>query len=270
MSSAEPDPASPSSAPDQFTIELCAGGIDDVLLGAKLGVDRIELNSGMAVGGLTPSAALLQNSRSVFPRKLIAMIRPREGGFCYSEAEYRVMLRDAEFLCSEGADGLAIGFLTSAGEPDLVRCTELRQLFPRTTLVFHRAFDVLRHQQLALKQLIDCGFDRILTSGGCATAIEGAGRLARLSALAAGRIEILPAGGIRPANVRQLIESSGCRQIHTAARTLISDLSTSANPSISFGSVETRDGNGTHGGVSEVLLQELMAAVRSTPLPESR
>ena len=79
-------------------IELCVGGIDDVQLAAELQIERIELNCGMAVGGLTPPAGLVAAARRIFSGPIIAMVRPREAGFTYSEAEFTHMLDDCEFL----------------------------------------------------------------------------------------------------------------------------------------------------------------------------
>jgi copper homeostasis protein len=205
------------------TVELCVGGIDDVALAASRAVDRIELNCGMAVGGLTPTSALTKTAREIFPGPIIAMVRPREGGFVYSEAEYRLMLREAESLLEKGMDGLATGFLTPNLRIDTVRCAEFRQAFPNATLVFHKAFDFVPDQTVALQQLIDCGFNRILTSGGARTAEDGAIELSSLHQLASGQIEILPGGGIRAENVAALIQATGIRQIHSSAREVASE-----------------------------------------------
>lgn len=254
----------------RVAIELCAGGIDDVVIGASAGVDRIELNCGMPVGGLTPTLGLLENARPEFSGPLITMLRPREGGFCYSAAEYRVMLRDAERLLGSGADGLAFGFLNEDGTVDAKRCSEMRGLFPQSTLVFHRAFDVVPDASIALEQLIDCGLDRILTSGGRATANEGAAELCQRRIQAAGRIEILPGGGIRPENAVRLIGETGCRQLHTSVRAVGRDLSTRSNPALSFGAGQGELDNGSFGTASVQRLMEFVAIVRSVDLPESQ
>lgn len=249
---------SPLSQP--LLMEVCAGGIDDVFLAAHYGIDRIELNSGMAVGGLTPSASLASTARKNFPGPIIAMIRPREGGFAYSKQEYLQMLNDGEILLASGIDGLATGFLTSEGTVDLERCRKIRALFPKATLVFHRAFDVAASSDIALSQLIDCGFNRILTSGGQPTALAGSAQLKRLHEKAAGRIEILPAGGIRASNLPAIVQESGCHQFHTAAREIVSDHSTQHNRSLNFG-LPGKD-NGSYGQVSAEQIEELLALIR--------
>ncbi len=243
-------------------LELCVGGIDDVVLAAEFDLDRIELNCGMALGGLTPSSGLLQEARIVFRRPIIAMLRPREGGFCYSRAEYAQMLRDTGRLIDNGADGIAVGFLTADGAIDRARCQDFRVRFPRATLVFHRAFDVLQDLHLGLSQLIEHGWQRILTSGGHSTALQGASVLCELNHLAAGRIEILPGGGIRPRNLRELVQQTEIHQVHTALTARGLDLSTQHRPDLRFGSSDAPGENGAYAMVSRQLLKELLSLVR--------
>jgi copper homeostasis protein len=148
---------------------------------------------------------------------MIAMARPRSGDFCYTESEFRVLRRDIDYALGHGADGVAFGALTPDRRVDARRCRAVaRGAGPE--LVFHRAFDGVRNPPEALEQLIDLGVRRIMTSGGRPTAADGAARIRRLIELAAGRIEILPAGGIRPANARSIISQTGCDQLHTSLR----------------------------------------------------
>jgi copper homeostasis protein len=139
------------------TVELCCGGIEDVRLVAALEVDRIELNCGMAVGGLTPSATLAKACRAIFNGPIAAMVRPREGGLCYSQSEFHQMLDESEFLLAQGLGGIATGFLTQEGAIGIARCSVLRARFPATTLVFHKAFDVTADPAFALqlRQLLE-------------------------------------------------------------------------------------------------------------------
>ena len=244
---------------NRLLVELCAGGVDDVLLAAGLGVDRIELNSGMAVGGLTPSAGLASFARATFSGPIIAMVRPREGGFAYSNAEFHQMLTDAELLLAAGLDGIAIGFLTSEGGVDEIRCCKVRALFPSATLVFHKAFDATPNLDAALGQLTNSGFDRVLTSGGMKTASEGAAVLKRLHEKASQAVEILPGGGIRASNVESLLETTGCNQFHSAVRQVCEDSSMQHTSELHFGL--PGETNGSFGRASEDQLKSLLAAV---------
>lgn len=242
-------------------LELCCGGIDDVLLASRHGVERIELNSGLALGGLTPSAALLDAARREYAGTIVAMLRPREGGFCYSQSEFHLMLDDARRLVDLGADGLAVGFQHRDGRLDQLRCEQLRLAVPHATLVCHRAFDVLADRDRSLQQLIDCGFERVLTSGGAPTAFEGAAELLRLGLLASGRIEILAGGGIRADNVRQLVRSSGCRELHSAVTTIVDETLPVNSSGLHFGITGRADGSYVRCDESKLLA--LQAELRS-------
>ncbi len=84
--------------------------------------------------------------------------------------------------------------------------------------MFHRAFDFLPEPLVAVEELIELGFERVLTSGGGSTAEAGTVRLAALVQHAGWQIEVLPAGGIRPENVAELIRATRCDQVHAAVR----------------------------------------------------
>ena len=89
------------------------------------GADRVELNCALMLGGLTPSLGALREARAAIRIPLIAMIRPRAGGFCYSASEFKVMQRDVEAALAENADGIAFGILTAQGTIDLERCRQV-------------------------------------------------------------------------------------------------------------------------------------------------
>jgi copper homeostasis protein len=162
------------------------------------------------------------------------MLRPRAGGFVYGEYETDSILSDAETFLTAGADGLVFGALNVAGEVDEAPCQRLTTLATGRA-AFHRAFDFVNDQGRALEQLIALGFQRVLTSGGAATAREGAAMIAKLMARARGRIEILPGGGIRAENVADIVRLTGCNQIHAAARNGRVDQCLSRNPTLARG-----------------------------------
>lgn len=201
-------------------LEVCVESVEDAVAAAAGGADRIELNSALSLDGLTPSPGLLAETRRLVRLPLVAMARPRAGDFDYSAAEFRVIERDVAHLLDHGADGVAFGIVTGDGQIDTRRCRTILRHIARAKreAVFHRAFDAVADPFQALDRLIDLGVCRVMTSGGKASAAAGAGILARLVERAAGRIEVLPAGGIRPANARRLIERTGCDQLHTSLR----------------------------------------------------
>lgn len=216
--------------------EVCCGCTDDAVNAFKGGADRIELNSALFLGGLTPSLGTLRMVKKLVEIPVMAMVRPREGGFCYTDNEYETMKADAALLLENGADGLVFGFLHADGTVDKERTEEFTALcggWGRES-VFSRAVDVTPDMMEAVKLLSSIGITRILTSGGEESAIQGCGAIKSMLE-AAGNMQILPGGGITPENVKELVLKTGVNQVHGSARKLCRDTSVRANPKIFFG-----------------------------------
>jgi copper homeostasis protein len=152
---------------------------------------------------------------------VFAIIRPRGGGFVYSEAERDVMRRDVAIARELGVDGLVIGGLRSDGTVDVALVESLVETAQTLPVTFHRAFDLTPHLDAALDSLVDAGVQRILTSGGAPTAAEGATTLAALVRLAGSRLVVMAGGGVREENVRSLVSISGVREVHVRLTRLI-------------------------------------------------
>jgi len=89
----------------RILLEICCGSAEDAILACRAGAERVELNSDLFHGGLTPTlGSLLTVKKAAPPLEVMAMVRPREGGFCYTETEYAVMKEDARLLLENGAD----------------------------------------------------------------------------------------------------------------------------------------------------------------------
>jgi copper homeostasis protein len=224
-----------SSQSRRLLLEVPVASVEDAQAAEAGGADRLELNTALALGGLTPSLGTLIEMKAAVTLPVMVMIRPRPGGFAYTEASFQVMLRDVGLALQHGADGIVLGILTEDGRVDVNRCRHvLRQMGDQTT-VFHRAFDVTADPFEALEQLIDLGFRRVMTSGQEQSAYNGARRIAELIARAAGRIEILPAGGINRFTIADVLARTGSSQVHASLRIQREDRSVRARPQISFG-----------------------------------
>jgi copper homeostasis protein len=219
----------------QVLLEICCGSIDDAIEAEKGGADRVELCSALFLGGLTPSLGTIQEAKRRLKIPVMVMVRPRGGGFTYSEAEMASMERDAEAAMENGADGVVFGILQSDGSIDVARCRRIRRLIGTRQAVFHRAFDVTPDPFEALEQLVDLGMTRVLTSGQKESVPEGVGLIKTLIERAGNRIEILPGAGIQLWNLKEIVERTGCRQVHLTAWITVSDTSTQARPAITFG-----------------------------------
>jgi copper homeostasis protein len=220
---------------DPILLEICCGSAEDALEAAAGGADRVELCSALFLGGLTPSLGSLLQVKAQTKIPVIAMNRPRQAGFCYSQTEFAVMERDAEIFVEHGADGIVFGILNGDGTVDIERTRSICRRAGTKQAVFHRAFDVIPDPFRALEELIDTGITRILTSGQKNSAPDGADLIAKLIEKAAGRIEVLPGAGLNAGNVRQFVAQTRCKQVHMTASKTQRDTSTLANAQIEFG-----------------------------------
>lgn len=142
------------------------------------------------------------------------MIRPRPGDFVYGEADLVAAEADLAAAWEAGAEGAVLGASRPDGSLDLAALERLKEAAGPLELTLHRAFDLTPDPMAALEQAVGLGFARILTSGGAATALQGAERLARLTRAAGERIQIMPGGGVSPENARTLLFKTGARALH--------------------------------------------------------
>jgi copper homeostasis protein len=195
-------------------LEVCISSVKDALAAAEGGADRLELNSALKLGGLTPSFGLVTEVLQATNLPVIAMIRPRGAGFCYDAGEQRVMLRDADRLLELGVSGIAFGALTPDGDIDRRFCRDLVRLAGARQTVFHRAIDMVPDVRAAVQHLVDLEITRLLTSGQAAAAMEGADLIRSMVQWSAGRLQVLPGAGVDAANVKQLLRETNCDQVH--------------------------------------------------------
>lgn len=201
-------------------LEICCGSYEDALAAYRGGAKRIELNSALHLGGLTPSLGTLQLVKKNTDLKVIAMVRPRGAGFCYSEADFEVMKMDAEILMENGADGIAFGCLDENGEIQIEQTQIIVDIIKkyRGEAVFHRAFDCVKNLYESMETLITMGVDRVLTSGLKEKAPEGIELIAKLQEKYGDRIEILAGSGINASNALEVMEKTGISQVHSSCK----------------------------------------------------
>lgn len=201
-----------------ITLEICTGSLQSIRAAAAAGAQRVELCAALEVGGLTPSLGYLKTALAIPGIRKNVLIRPRAGHFCYNAEEIALMLHDIR-LCHElGADGVVVGALTETGDLDVRACQQFRDEAGTMSLTFHRAFDVCREPLRVLDQLIELGYDRILTSGQAPRAEQAIPLLRQLVEHAQGRISIMPGSGVSPANAAHILRETGAIEIHASAK----------------------------------------------------
>lgn len=242
-------------------LEICCGSYYDAVQAALGGARRIELNSGLHLGGLTPSLGTLELVKERLNLNVVAMVRPRGGGFCYSDEDFEVMERDTRLLVEHGADGIAFGCLNPDATLNRARNASLISIIHSygKEAVFHRAFDCTNDPYKSMELLIDMGVDRVLTSGLKPKAVQGAGLLKELQTRYGDRIEILAGSGINVSNARQLMEDTGLSQVHSSCKDWVSDPTTAVNGvSYAFAPVPNED---AYDVVSAGLVRDLLVSM---------
>ena len=201
-------------------IEICCGSYDDALASYRGGAKRIELNSALYLGGLTPSLASLILTKKDTDLKVITMVRPRAAGFCYTREEFETMKLDVTLMLENGADGVAFGCLTSDSEIDVKQTKEIVDIIKsfNKEVVFHRAFECVRDVDRAINILIELGVDRVLTSGLKPKAMEGIEMIKYLQDKYGDRIEILAGSGMNASNAKEMMDRTGISQVHSSCK----------------------------------------------------
>ena len=179
---------------------------------AARGADRVELCIDLARDGCTPPLSLVSACCTV-GLPVVAMVRPRPGQFSYRRAEIAAMCDSVRDLVAAGASGVATGALAGS-RIDLAATSRLVAAAGAVPVTFHRAFDALGDLDAGLDALIAHGVRRVLTAGGAPSAMDGLRTLRRLVDRAAGRIEIVAAGGVRPHTVARILDETGAPAVH--------------------------------------------------------
>lgn len=216
-------------------VEIAAHSIASACAAQVGGANRVELFSNWQEGGTTPSEGLIATVREQLSIDLHVMIRPRGGDFYYSDAELLAMKRDIAVAKRLGANGVAFGIVNPDGDADVERTRMLVDLSRPLAVTFHRAFDTCRNLTRALQDLISCGVDRVLASGGEPAALNGIGTLANLRRLAGDRIAIMVGGRVTAENVRTILQKTGIREIHAGLRTKVPSRMRFRNEKLAFG-----------------------------------
>lgn len=176
---------------------------------------RFEVCSRLDLDGLTPEDELLRSALATGV-PCFAMVRPRGGSHTWAHHEHAGLRADLARVKTLGAHGVVLGALTADGRIDRALTAELVEAARPLPVTFHRAFDQTRDRFEALETLVELGVRRILTSGGASDAFEGRAELRALVDRAAGRIGILPGGGVRAHNAAAILAATGSFELHSS------------------------------------------------------
>lgn len=218
-------------------LECCVDSVASACAAQKGGADRLELCSGLVVGGLTPSPALTALVKEQTGLPVRALIRPRFGDFLYSDWEVEQMAGEISALQKAGADGVVIGCLTPDGDLDGKAMRILCQAAGGLPTTLHRAFDMCRDPFQTLEDAVTLGIDTILTAGQQNSCTEPGARelLRRLQKQAAGRLAIMAGGGVNDQAIRLLWEQTGVSVYHMSGKITLESGMRHRNPCVFMG-----------------------------------
>jgi copper homeostasis protein len=208
-----------------LAFEICVVSVDGARAALSAGADRVELCVSLEVGGITPSIGLTERAVGVAAGRLAVhvLVRPRGGDFVYSADEEEVMSRDIAAIKAVGADGVVIGALTPSGTVDVPLTRRLIEVARPLSVTFHRAFDETADPASAFDEVLALGADRLLTSGGAPTALEGADLIETLVARSGEKIAVMAGSGVTERTVAELRRRTGVRELHFSARAAAPD-----------------------------------------------
>lgn len=198
-------------------LEIACFNLHSALIAQASGADRIELCEDYEAGGLTSSHDSIQEARKQIHIPLHVIIRPHSRNFIYSSQEIEKMMRDILFCKTQKIDGVVFGALTPEGEINSESCKELIATAHPMSVTFHRAIDVCNNLETSFEELIQLGFNRVLTSGGKNNCIEGLEILKSLQKKFGNKIIIMPGGGIRSGNISEIVTATQAVEYHSAA-----------------------------------------------------
>ena len=222
-------------------VEVVVDNAQAVLAAAKGGAERLELCSSLADGGLTPSSGFIEWTLAAVSIPVHCMVRPRAGNFLYSPFELEVMANDIHAIRKAGAHGVVMGALTPQHTVDTEAILRLAEIARPMRFCFHRAFDLAADRTQALEDVIRCGADILLTSGGAANLPAGASEVTRVVEQARGRIEIMGGAGVRVNNAGELWRTVPVDTLHASLRSPWRQAAHSGSHAANMGSRDNED-----------------------------
>ena len=195
-------------------VEICATTLDEALAAEAGGAQRVELCASLEVDGLTPEPGLVAAAKHRLAIPVFTLVRPRPGSFVYEPGEIAAMRRAVVRCRALGADGIVTGALYADGRVDEEAMQWLLETAYPLPITFHRAVDQTPDPMEAIEALLSLGVARVLSSGGAATAREGAPVLAGMVRRAGEALTVVAGGRVRPDHAAALVRETGVRELH--------------------------------------------------------
>lgn len=221
---------------NKIILEIIASSVQDAINAKKAGANRIELLTSIFLGGLSATPDLVKHVKANVDINIAAMVRPRGGGFNYSELEKNLMFDEAKSLLLSGADAIVFGFLNDNFSIDYISTKKMIDIAHsyNKEAVFHRAIDCVVDYETSLLNLIDLGIDRILTSGQQKNVENALPLIKEIQQKYGDKVQILVGSGITEENVEKILLNTNVKQIHSSCKSYGIDLTSNSNVNVSF------------------------------------
>ncbi len=196
-------------------LEIIATTLNDAYNILKGKADRIELVSNINEGGLTPDIKLVNEITNNVDVPVYVMLRPHSKSFVYDENDITKMLNDLNLIKKTKAKGIVFGALTSNNEIDEKLLKLIIKNKGHLKLTFHRAIDVSNDILKSLEILTKYDIERVLTSGGKNTALEGINTITKMTKIAnQNNISILAGAGLKKEVIKELLNKGTFNEVH--------------------------------------------------------
>ena len=205
-----------------LSVEIAVQDAAGVRIALDAGAARVEVCQALGLGGLTPSAGLVEAAVAAASAAgahgfVHVLVRPRGGGFVYDADERDTIVRDIRIARSLGADGVVVGALTEAGELDRDAVGAFVDAAEGIDVTVHRAVDAAADPLAAVAGLAGSAVRRVLTSGGAVDCRVGTPMLERMSRELHGSVELMAGGGLGVGDIAALA-AIGVDAVHLSAR----------------------------------------------------
>ena len=200
-----------------MNIEVCCSSVYSVQIAEKLGASRVELCQNLLQDGLTPSLELQQEVCESYAIPIHVLIRPRVGDCFYSTSDLKRIDEAIHHALKFPIAGIVVGHMNRKKGVDPALLRHWRTVTQGLALTFHRAFDQVSKPFNVLEDLVEAGFNRILSSGQQPTAALGIDLLRDLQQVAGTSLQVMPGGGITDPNAPFFL-AAGLNSIHFSAK----------------------------------------------------
>lgn len=218
-----------------YILEACVDSVESALAAAEGGATRLELCSNLIIGGTTPSPWLFDEIRKRTDIRIHALIRPRFGDFCYTDAEFAMIKQAVSDFGKMGAEGVVIGILKPDGTLNMEQMKALMEAAGDMSVTLHRAFDVCAEPFETMEQAIKLGIDTILTSGQKDICTEGTDLLRELVERSNERITIQAGSGVNAEAIRKIYPITHAKAYHMSGKVTLDSPMTYRREGVNMG-----------------------------------